>query len=44
MRFFFVQDILGDVEPAQVYDPGSWGPAEAMTLAADIGGWRDLGT
>ena len=36
-----VQDILGNVEPALEYDPGSWGPGEAMTLAADIGGWRD---
>jgi glucose-6-phosphate 1-dehydrogenase len=36
-----VQDVLGNVEPALEYDPGSWGPDEAMTLAADIGGWRD---
>ncbi|HZI28001.1 MAG TPA: glucose-6-phosphate dehydrogenase [Gemmatimonadaceae bacterium] len=36
-----VQDILGDVEPALEYEPGSWGPGEATTLAADIGGWRD---
>jgi glucose-6-phosphate 1-dehydrogenase len=36
-----VQGILGDVEPAVEYAPGSWGPNEAMTLAADIGGWRD---
>ena len=36
-----VQNILGNVEPALEYEPGSWGPAEAMTLAADIGGWRD---
>jgi glucose-6-phosphate 1-dehydrogenase len=36
-----VQNILGDVEPALEYEPGSWGPDEAMTLAADIGGWRD---
>jgi len=36
-----VQGILGNVEPALEYDPGSWGPSEAMTLAADIGGWRD---
>jgi glucose-6-phosphate 1-dehydrogenase len=38
-----VQDILGDVEPALEYEPGSWGPSEAMTLAADIGGWRNPG-
>jgi glucose-6-phosphate 1-dehydrogenase len=36
-----VQGILGDPEPALEYDPGSWGPSEALTLAADIGGWRD---
>jgi glucose-6-phosphate 1-dehydrogenase len=36
-----VQGILGNVVPALEYEPGSWGPAEAMTLAADLGGWRD---
>jgi glucose-6-phosphate 1-dehydrogenase len=36
-----VQNILGNVEPAVEYEPGSWGPDEARTLAADIGGWRD---
>ena len=36
-----VQGILGDVEPALEYDPGSWGPSEATELASDIGGWRD---
>jgi glucose-6-phosphate 1-dehydrogenase len=36
-----VQGILGDVEPALEYEPGTWGPDEAMTLAADIGGWRN---
>ena len=36
-----VQGILGDVEPALEYAPGSWGPGEAVTLAADIGGWRN---
>ena len=36
-----VQNILGDVEPALEYEPGSWGPDEAITLAVDIGGWRD---
>ncbi len=35
-----VQDVLGNVVPALPYDPGSWGPPAAMTLAADIGGWR----
>ena len=36
-----VQNILGNVEPALEYEPGSWGPDEATILAADIGGWRD---
>ena len=36
-----VQGILGDVEPAQEYDPGSWGPDDAASLATDIGGWRN---
>ena len=36
-----VQGILGDVEPAVEYEPGSWGPIEANDLAADLGGWRD---
>jgi glucose-6-phosphate 1-dehydrogenase len=34
-----VEPILGDVAPARVYEPGSWGPPEADRLAADIGGW-----
>jgi len=36
-----VEGILGNVEPAVEYDPGSWGPIEANDLAADLGGWRD---
>jgi glucose-6-phosphate 1-dehydrogenase len=36
-----VQYVLGNVEPALEYAPGSWGPDEATTLAAAIGGWRD---
>jgi glucose-6-phosphate 1-dehydrogenase len=36
-----VQHLLGNVTPAHVYEPGSWGPAEADSLAADIGGWHD---
>ena len=36
-----VDPILGDVVPAQIYEPGTWGPAEAGRLAADIGGWHD---
>ena len=36
-----VEGILGNVEPAVEYKPGSWGPIEANDLAADLGGWRD---
>jgi glucose-6-phosphate 1-dehydrogenase len=36
-----VEKILGDVSPAHIYEPGSWGPAEADALAADIGGWHN---
>jgi glucose-6-phosphate 1-dehydrogenase len=39
-----VQSVLGDVEPALEYETGSWGPSDAMKLAADIGGWRDPAT
>jgi glucose-6-phosphate 1-dehydrogenase len=34
-----VQPLLGNVTPSHVYEPGSWGPAEASVLAADLGGW-----
>jgi len=36
-----VEDVLGDVAPVHRYEPGSWGPQEAMSLAEDIGGWHD---
>ena len=36
-----VQPILGDAGPAQIYEPGTWGPEEANRLAADLGGWHD---
>jgi glucose-6-phosphate 1-dehydrogenase len=36
-----VQQLLGNVTPAYVYEPGSWGPTEADSLATDIGGWHD---
>ena len=36
-----VQGILGNVVPVLEYAPGSWGPAKAKKLAADIGGWHD---
>lgn len=36
-----VQPLLGNITPAFVYEPGSWGPREADRLAADLGGWHD---
>jgi glucose-6-phosphate 1-dehydrogenase len=41
VSWMVVQHLLGNVTPAYVYEPGSWGPAEADLLAADIGGWHD---
>jgi glucose-6-phosphate 1-dehydrogenase len=35
------EPILGDVTPVQDYDPGTWGPPDAIRLAADIEGWHD---
>ncbi|HTJ84729.1 MAG TPA: glucose-6-phosphate dehydrogenase [Polyangiaceae bacterium] len=34
-----VEPILGNVTPIYPYAPGSWGPAEAETMTADVGGW-----
>jgi glucose-6-phosphate 1-dehydrogenase len=36
-----VEDILDDVTPLYVYEPGSWGPAEAIRLIGGDGPWRD---
>ena len=36
-----VQPILGDVTPVYEYQPGTWGPAEADKLTADVGGWHN---
>jgi glucose-6-phosphate 1-dehydrogenase len=41
VSWMVVQELLGDVTPAYMYEPGSWGPCEADTLAADVGGWHD---
>ena len=35
-----VQPILGNATPAFDYEPGTWGPAEAARLTAEIGGWH----
>jgi glucose-6-phosphate 1-dehydrogenase len=34
-----VEPVLGDVGAIDIYDPLSWGPAEADRLATQIGGW-----
>ena len=36
-----VQPILGDVTPVHEYRPGTWGPAEADKLTADVDGWHN---
>ncbi len=36
-----VEPILKTATPVYEYQPGTWGPAEAARLAADIGGWHD---
>jgi glucose-6-phosphate 1-dehydrogenase len=34
-----VDPVLGNVTPVRTYEAGTWGPAEADRLTADIGGW-----
>lgn len=36
-----VDPVLDDAVAVHRYPPGSWGPAEATGLVADIGGWAD---
>ncbi|MES1183430.1 MAG: glucose-6-phosphate dehydrogenase [Myxococcales bacterium] len=38
-----VDPVLGNVVPAHAYQPGSWGPAAADALTADVGGWTAVG-
>ena len=38
-QWAIVQPILGDATPVQEYQPGTWGPADADRLTADVGGW-----
>jgi glucose-6-phosphate 1-dehydrogenase len=38
-QWAIVQPILGDATPVREYQPGTWGPAEAARLTADVGGW-----
>jgi glucose-6-phosphate 1-dehydrogenase len=34
-----VDPVLGSSTPLHTYLPGSWGPAEADALTAEVGGW-----
>ena len=36
-----IQPLLDAPPPVNEYDPGSWGPAAAGKLVADVGGWRE---
>ncbi len=36
-----VEPILGNAIPNHIYEPGTWGPAEADHLADDVGGWQN---
>jgi glucose-6-phosphate 1-dehydrogenase len=38
-----IDDLIGEEPHVEIYQPGSWGPAEADDLAADVGGWRAPG-
>ena len=38
-----VEGVLGDASPIHMYSPGSWGPTQADTLTAGIGGWAQPG-
>jgi glucose-6-phosphate 1-dehydrogenase len=36
-----VEPVLDDVTPLYFYDQGTWGPFEADTLVAEVGGWHN---
>jgi glucose-6-phosphate 1-dehydrogenase len=38
-----VDPVIHGPSPLHMYEPGSWGPAEAEQLAASVGGWNPLG-
>ena len=40
-QWAIVQPILGDVTPVLEYQPGTWGPAKADQLAAEVDGWHN---
>ena len=35
-----VDPVLRTPTPLRIYEPGSWGPAEADTMVASHGGWH----
>jgi glucose-6-phosphate 1-dehydrogenase len=35
-----IEPVLGAGTPVPEYEPGSWGPAEAAALTAEVGGWH----
>ena len=39
-----VEPILGNVTPVYEYEPGTWGPAEADSMTAEVGGWHKPGS
>jgi glucose-6-phosphate 1-dehydrogenase len=36
-----VQPLLDSPPPVNLYEPGSWGPAEANRIVAGYSGWHD---
>jgi glucose-6-phosphate 1-dehydrogenase len=36
-----VEPIVGDRTPVHVYEPGTWGPAQAEQIISRSGGWHD---
>lgn len=33
--------VLARAQPVEIYEPGTWGPAAAQRLTADLGGWHN---
>ena len=40
-QWAIVQPILGNVTPALEYQPGTWGPAKADEMTAEVDGWHN---
>ena len=40
-QWAIVQPILGDATAVLEYQPGTWGPAKAAQLTAEVGGWHN---